>query len=207
MYCIHLQLANNRGEKYLRKVEVYPYNEKWVLMFEIEAEKLKHIFEKEMIDIYHIGSTSIPGLSAKPIIDIMPVVYDIKLVDHYNGKMKSIGYETKGENGIPGRRYFQKGGNNRSHHVHIYQAESDDITRHLAFRDYLRIHPNEKKKYGELKVRLAQQFPFDIESYINGKERLVKEIERKAMHWKKENQMNAVNVKKEQLFKVKAEDF
>jgi len=170
----------------LRKVEVCPYNEKWALMFSEEAKKLQQIFKTEMIDIHHIGSTSVPQLKAKPILDIMPVVKDINIVDKYNGDMRSIGYEPKGENGIPERRYFEKGGDNRSHHVHIYQIGNDEIKRHLAFRDYLREHPVEKKNYGEVKVKLAKQFPYDIKSYINGKDHLIKEIEAKSLNWYKE---------------------
>lgn len=163
-----------------------PYNEKWALMFSEEAKKLQQIFKTEMIDIHHIGSTSVPQLKAKPILDIMPVVKDINIVDKYNGDMRSIGYEPKGENGIPERRYFEKGGDNRSHHVHIYQIGNDEIKRHLAFRDYLRERPVEKKNYGEVKVKLAKQFPYDIKSYINGKDHLIKEIEAKSLNWYKE---------------------
>lgn len=113
----------------------------------------------------------------------MPVVQDIGLIDQYNQAMRNIGYEPKGENGIPGRRYFQKGGDNRTHHVHIYEVGSEEIKRHLAFRDYLKSHPEVMKRYGELKERLAQQFPYDIDSYIKGKELLAKEIEEKALKW------------------------
>ena len=152
-----------------------------------EAEKLNLIFGDEIIDIHHIGSTAVPGLKAKPIIDIMPVVKDINNVDKYNREMQEIGYEPKGENGIVRRRYFQKGGDNRSHHVHIYQIGSYEIKRHLAFRDYLKLHPNEMKQYGELKEKLARQFPNDIESYINGKDQFVKETELKALEWHEDN--------------------
>ncbi|MBS4191956.1 GrpB family protein [Bacillus sp. FJAT-49705] len=172
----------------MRKVEVCPYNEQWVSMFEEEASKLSDIFGEEIVVIEHIGSTSVPGLKAKPIIDIMPVVKDINMVDKYNKAMQDMGYEPKGENGIPNRRYFQKGGDNRTHHVHIYQFGNDGIQRHLAFRDYLIAYPEAKKKYGELKQQLSQQFPYDIQSYILGKENLVKEIERLAIDWYKENQ-------------------
>ena len=170
----------------MRKVEVHSYDERWSLKFEWEVEKLNFIFGNEIVDVHHIGSTSVSGLKAKPIIDIMPIVRNIELVDVYNQDMQDIGYEPKGENGITGRRYFQKGGDNRSHHVHIYQVGNYEIKRHLAFRDYLREHHIEKKRYGELKEKLAKQYPYDVESYINGKESLVKEIEVKALHWLKE---------------------
>lgn len=167
----------------MRKVEVSSYSEKWSFDFAEEAAKLKLIFGNEIVDIHHIGSTSVPGLKAKPIIDIMPVVQDIGIIDQYNQAMQNIGYKPKGENGIPGRRYFQKGGDNRSHHVHIYQVGSKEIHRHLAFRDYLKSYPDIMERYSELKERLAQQFPYDIDSYIKGKELLAKEIEEKALEW------------------------
>ncbi|MHC0038036.1 GrpB family protein [Pseudoneobacillus sp. C159] len=167
----------------MRRVQVCPYNEKWAIMFAEEAAKLKQILKSEMVDIYHIGSTSVPGLMAKPIIDIMPVVKDINIVDQFNKEMEEIGYVPKGENGITGRRYFQKGVDNRTHHIHIYQLGSGEIKRHLAFRDYLQNHPEAKQKYGELKEKLAQQYPYNIESYITGKEQLAKDLEKKALDW------------------------
>jgi GrpB-like predicted nucleotidyltransferase (UPF0157 family) len=167
----------------MRKVEVTTYNPQWVAMFEEEANKLREIFGSEIIEIHHIGSTSVPGLKAKPIIDIMPVVRDINRIDEFNAAMIAIGYEPKGENGISGRRYFQKGGDNRTHHVHIYESGNPEIERHLAFRDYLREHQEVAKTYGDLKEKLAKQFPYDIESYIKGKEQLVLEIQRKSISW------------------------
>lgn len=155
----------------MRKVEVTPYNKQWARMYEEEANKLRLIFGEQLVAIHHIGSTSVPGLEAKPIIDIMPVVNDIKLVDEHNHFMQKIGYEPKGED-------------NRTHHVHIFQVGSMEIERHLAFRDYLREHPEAVQEYGQLKQQLAGQFPYDIASYINGKNHLVMKIERKAMEWK-----------------------
>ncbi|UOQ50155.1 GrpB family protein [Gracilibacillus caseinilyticus] len=170
----------------MRRVEVCSYHNKWPSMFAAEAEQLKQIFGAELTAIYHIGSTSVPGLQAKPIIDIMPIVKKLEIIDTYNDQMQEIGYTPKGENGIPQRRYFQKGDDNRSHHVHIYQKGSHQITRHLAFREYLRQHPDERNRYGQLKVKLADQFPYDISSYIDGKGNLVKEIEAKALEWYKD---------------------
>ncbi|MCM3744360.1 GrpB family protein [Sporosarcina luteola] len=167
----------------MRKVDVMPFSERWSLEYQKEAAVLQEIFGAEIIEIHHIGSTSVQGLSAKPIIDIMPVVKDLSQVDQYNASMAAIGYEAKGENAILGRRYFQKGGDNRTHHVHIYEKGSPEIVRHLAFRDFLRVHPEKAKEYGDLKEKLARQFPYDIESYINGKAELAARIERKAVVW------------------------
>ncbi|WP_100372128.1 GrpB family protein [Bacillus sp. FJAT-45037] len=167
----------------MRKVEVSPFNEQWTSMFEEEEESLRGIFRQQLIDIHHIGSTSVLGSEAKPIIDIMPVVKDISIVDKYNLAMKELGYEPKGENGIAERRYFEKGGDHRTHHVHVYQVGNPEIKRHLVFRDYLSSHREVAKEYGELKQQLSQQFPYSIESYIRGKEALVSEIEQKALEW------------------------
>lgn len=167
----------------MRKVEVTSYNPQWNSIFKKEAHTLHNIFGSEIIEIHHIGSTSVSGLKAKPIIDIMPVVKEISRIDEFNTALTAIGYEAKGENGIPGRRYFQKGGDSRTHHVHIYELGNPEIERHLVFRDYLRAHPDDVKKYGNLKEALSQRFPYDIEAYIKGKEHLVLEIERKAFVW------------------------
>jgi GrpB-like predicted nucleotidyltransferase (UPF0157 family) len=167
----------------LRKVEVTTYNKAWPSMFEEEANELRKIFDSEVIKIHHIGSTSVKGLKAKPVIDIMPVVKNINRIDEFNTAMTDIGYEPKGENGITGRRFFQKGGDNRTHHVHIFRLGNPEIERHLAFRNYLRSHPDAVKEYGNLKEELSQRFPNDIEAYIHGKDQLVSEIEKRAIAW------------------------
>ncbi|MCE4050596.1 MULTISPECIES: GrpB family protein [Bacillaceae] len=167
----------------MRKVEVCPYSNEWRVLFETEKKLLQHIFEAELLEIHHIGSTSIRGMKAKPIIDIMPIVINIHNIDSYNGKMIEIGYEAKGENGISGRRYFQKGGDERTHHVHIYEAGSPEIFRHLAFRDFLRANKEEAEKYGDLKEKLSQKYPADIQAYINGKHDAAASLEQKALKW------------------------
>lgn len=167
----------------MRKVEVTPYVSEWITTFNIEAERLQLIFGMEALNVYHIGSTSVSGLSAKPVIDILIEVRNINNVDSFNKDMEELGYEVKGENGIEGRRYFQKGGNNRTHHVHVFQQGNPAVERHVAFRDYLRAHPKEAARYGQWKQTLASRFPYDIEAYIDGKNDLVLEIEKKALDW------------------------
>lgn len=165
------------------KVIVATYNSQWPDMFMAEAERIKNILGKELISIHHIGSTSVPGLKAKPIIDIMPVVRNIEVVDKLTDDMINLGYESMGEFGIPGRRYFRKGKDKRTHHIHIFQYNSKDVERHLAFRDYLRIHTDDAKKYGELKAQLASRFPDDIEAYMDGKDSFIKKLEKRAITW------------------------
>ncbi|HBN95945.1 MAG TPA: hypothetical protein DDZ66_06575 [Firmicutes bacterium] len=165
------------------KVVVTEYNPQWPALFEAEAAHLRRVFGSELLQIHHIGSTSVPGLQAKPIIDIMPVVADIRAVDKLTEKMVELGYEALGEYGIPGRRYFRKGGENRTHHVHVFEVGSADAQRHLAFRDFLRAHPDEATRYGDLKASLARQYPDNIEAYMDGKQEYIQRVEGEALGW------------------------
>jgi GrpB-like predicted nucleotidyltransferase (UPF0157 family) len=154
-------------------------------MFEQEAAKISAVFGSELVSIHHIGSTSIPGLNAKPIIDIMPIVQHIDRIDALNPVMIELSYEPMGEYGISGRRFFRKGGEiNRSHHVHAYETTNPEVTKHLDFRDYLIAHPIEAQQYADLKKELTKKFPHDIEGYINGKDAFIKEIIRRAAEWR-----------------------
>lgn len=165
-------------------IVVQKYDPMWEKKFISEKELIKSIMGENVIEIYHIGSTSVKGLSAKPIIDIMPVVYDLSAVDVIADKFVKIGYEYLGEFGIKGRRYLRKGGDERTHHVHIFQNEDkSNIERHLAVSDYLRAHPDEAQRYGLLKEKLARQFPYDNDGYCNGKEKFVQQLERSAVLW------------------------
>jgi GrpB-like predicted nucleotidyltransferase (UPF0157 family) len=169
----------------MRKVEVVPFSENWSFMFEEEARKINNVFGNEIVAIYHIGSTSIPRMHAKPIIDILVEVKDIESVDNYNEQMSALGYRALGEHGISGRRFFRKGEVERTHHVHVFETGSQHITRHLAFKEYMIAHPEEAKAYSELKQKLAKQFPTDMKSYIEGKDPFIKETEKKALSWYK----------------------
>lgn len=161
---------------------VKKYDTSWPAKYEAEAKAIAEILGDELVAIHHIGSTSVPGLSAKPIIDIMPVVKNIEAVDRFSAQFEALGYEVMGEYGICGRRYFRKGGDDRTHHVHVFEESNRlDIDRHLAVRDFLRTHPDDAKAYGELKTKLAAEFPKDIEGYCDGKDEFVKSLERRAM--------------------------
>ncbi len=162
-----------------RKIEVIEYDPQWPVLFELEAERVKQALGCNCITVHHIGSTSIPGLSAKPIIDMLPVVRDIQEVDKATKAMECLGYEAKGEYGMAFRRYFQKGGNVRTHHVHVYEEGDPEISRYLKFRDWMRSHPADAENYAKLKVELAEKFPHDILQYCNGKDAFVASIDAK----------------------------
>ena len=168
----------------MKDVKVVGYSARWESEYEAEARKIREILGDELINIFHIGSTSVKGLSAKPIIDIMPVVNDLERVDVAQDRFEAIGYEAMGEYGISGRRFYRKGGDDRTHHMHLFQFDNlQEIERHLAFRDYLRANPDVCDEYGRLKTRLAEQFPADIEAYMDGKDEFVKAVERAALKW------------------------
>lgn len=97
--------------------------------------------------------------------------------------MQTLGYEAKGEFGISGRRYFIKGGSNRSHQIHAFKTGDENVKRHTAFRDYLEVHPVVMKEYADLKKELAQRCNNDIEQYCNGKDEFIKLYEFKAIEW------------------------
>jgi len=177
-------MYEQRGREYkMRKVEVLPYDSIWPHLYLEEKKKTEAIFGNQLVSIHHIGSTAVPGLAAKPILDIMIVVAEIERVDEVNNSLMEIGYEAMGENGIKRRRYFQKGGDMHTHHLHVYAEGDMNITRHLAFRDYLRAFSGEAERYGHLKLELAKIYPSDIESYISGKDIFVQVMEIKAMDW------------------------
>ena len=191
------------GELMARKIEVVDYRPEWDTMFKVESKKIKKILGKNCVGVYHIGSTSVKGLPAKPIIDIMPVVKDISLVDAHNGEFEALGYECRGEFGIPGRRFFAKGGDNRTHHIHIFeQSNQTDIQRHIAVRDYLNAHSDTAAKYAALKKKLAAEFPFDNDGYCDGKEEYMKSLEEKALHWQEKQNRISLGISLDLMFGI-----
>jgi GrpB-like predicted nucleotidyltransferase (UPF0157 family) len=174
-----------------REVLVVPYNKEWPRMYQEEINRVFPVLQNEIIAMYHIGSTSIPGMWAKPIIDILLEVKAIFKIDDYNEDMINLGYEPRGELGIPGRRYFsrEEPEDVRTHHIHAFETGNIGLVRHLAFRDYMIAHQKDAEKYADLKKQLAQRYPRDIDSYIEGKESFVNEMEAKAMLWYKKRRV------------------
>jgi GrpB-like predicted nucleotidyltransferase (UPF0157 family) len=169
----------------MRKVEVVSHKKVWSKLFQNECKRLQDIFGHQMMNLYHICSTAIPAIHAKPVIDILAVVKDVECVADFNKEMERIGYDARGENGIAGRRFFLKGGDERTHHIHMFQKGHAEISRHLAFRDYMLAHPYEAQKYSQLKQRLAAEFPDDIKGYVNGKNDFIKKVDERAKQWAK----------------------
>lgn len=166
-----------------RKIEVVPYDPIWVKLFEEEAARISEAIPEGLIAVHHIGSTSVPGLAAKPIIDILLEVSNLTLLDGFDSNMESIGYTVKGEFGIPGRRFYLKGLIDRTHHIHAFEQGSVGVHRHLAVRDYLRTYPEQAAEYGGLKSEIAKQFEHDNDRYCNAKHDFVQALEQRALHW------------------------
>ncbi|NET02508.1 MAG: GrpB family protein [Sphaerospermopsis sp. SIO1G1] len=169
----------------IRKVEVVSHDPDWKNNFLAESQNIQIALSENLVRIHHIGSTAIPGIYAKPIIDILLEVREIEEVDIKNSDMEILGYQVMGEFGIPNRRFFRKQNQAgiRTHHVHAFEIGSVHIERHLAFRDYMISHPQDAHQYSKLKRELAQKYPHDIDSYIDGKNDFVKEKEIKAKDW------------------------
>ncbi len=184
-YC-HRQ-KNSMG----RTIEVVDHIPEWRAFFEKEAALLTVIFGTQFLAIHHIGSTAIPGIKAKPIIDILVVIKDIESIEMFSAPMRALGYRPRGEcldnsiPGTPGRFYFSKDTDGaRSHQVHVCQEGHADIQDKLAFRDYLRLHREEAQAYGMMKERLAARHRDDIVGYIQGKEAFVQNIIARAQLWR-----------------------
>ena len=170
----------------VRKIEVVPHDPRWREEFEKESKRVAAALGENVACVHHIGSTAIPGIFAKPVIDMLVEVRDVAGVDNRSSAIESLGYEVMGEFGIAGRRYFRKDNANgtRTHQVHAFEAGSPGAARHLAFRDYMIAHPKDAQKYSDLKRNLAAEHPYDMDAYMDGKDGFIKEMETRAATWR-----------------------
>jgi len=162
-----------------------PPNPGWIDQFEEESNKLRELLGPCHVAIHHIGSTSIAGIYAKPIIDILIEATHIEAIDDRTPLFEDLGYEAMGEFGLPGRRYFRKDNAQglRTHHVHSYAHNNNEVHRHLAFRNFMREHSHFAQRYSDLKQQLAHAHPRDINAYMNGKDAFIKDMEQRAIAW------------------------
>jgi GrpB-like predicted nucleotidyltransferase (UPF0157 family) len=170
----------------MMKVKVVPHDPRWRDAFAAEAEHVSAALGANAVAIHHIGSTAIPGIHAKPVIDVLVEVADVAELDARSSAMQSLGYQVMGEYGIPGRRYFRKDDQHgtRTHQVHAFQAGSGEVRRHLVFRDYMIAHPADAQRYGELKRKQAEEYPHDMDGYMDGKDGFIREMDRRAAAWR-----------------------
>ena len=160
-------------------VRLVSYTPEWRRFFEEEEVRLREAVGRYLLDIQHVGSTAIPGMTAKPIVDIGIAVRDFDEARVCVAPMVGIGYEYKGENGIPRRHYFAKG-NPRTLHVHLNEIESRDWKSLVLFRDYLIRNPAAARDYANLKKELAARYEKDREAYLEGKAEFIEGVLEKA---------------------------
>ena len=161
-----------------KHVVVLPYNEQWKHDFlQIKAE-LANVLGQLAIEIEHVGSTSVQGLSAKPIIDIDVVIKDYSELENVISALEKIGYQHEGNLGITGREAFKYEGKEhlRKHHLYVCPEDSQELRRHIAFRDYLKTHPDAVREYSCIKEEGAELYPDDIDRYIEHKSPFIEKI-------------------------------
>jgi GrpB-like predicted nucleotidyltransferase (UPF0157 family) len=168
----------------LELVTVVDYDPCWPQVFAEESGRVRAALGDSAVAVEHIGSTAVPGLAAKPVIDVLAGLRTLDLTRAQIEAMEALGYEYLGEYGIPGRLFFHKG-RPRSHHVHAVLLGSDLWQRHLVFRDFLRAHSDEAQRYGNLKRNLAAEVGGDRERYLEGKSAFVYDVQERARAWRR----------------------
>jgi GrpB-like predicted nucleotidyltransferase (UPF0157 family) len=168
---------------------VVPHNPAWAAEFEARAAEIAAILGEDLVAIHHAGSTAIPGIRAKPTIDIVVVARSLQALDAAADAMHALGYDVRGELGIAGRRFFTRNnGAARTHNVHSFALGNPEIERMLSLRDYLLAHPADAQAYSRLKEELARRFPDNVTSYTNGNSAFIEEIIRRAREWRESSQ-------------------
>jgi GrpB-like predicted nucleotidyltransferase (UPF0157 family) len=159
------------------RIELVEHDPSWVELFEGERAKLYGVFDGRVVGIEHIGSTSVPELCAKPIVDVLVGLRELELGDEDIAAMRDLGYEYLGEYGRPGRLFFRK--EPRTHHVHVVEHGGQHWDRQLTFRDALRTDAEERRRYDEFKRRLAAEgHPREV--YTELKTPFIREVESRA---------------------------
>ena len=167
-------------------VELHQHSPQWAAMAQAEIERLHAALGPTLVTVHHIGSTSIPGICAKPIIDLIPVASNLPGFDRAMPLVAALGYECLGEFGLPGRRYCRRDDpatGRRAYQLHCYAAGDPEIDRHVAFADYLRAHAEIAEDYEAEKLRAAALHPNDTHDYSAAKSDWISQVERDALRW------------------------
>lgn len=161
-----------------KKVVVLPYDIRWKCAYEAIKREIEDALGDLIIGIEHVGSTSVEGLAAKPIIDIDVIIEDRAMLDAVISGLNGIGYIHEGNLGIKDREAFKYEGKQhlQEHHLYVCPRHSEELRRHITFRDFLRNNPEAARKYGAVKKIAAQTFPNDIEMYIAYKSSCIAEL-------------------------------
>jgi GrpB-like predicted nucleotidyltransferase (UPF0157 family) len=166
-------------------IRIVPYDESWPEQFQRLAQPMRHALGSVALRIDHIGSTSVPGLAAKPVIDIQISVADFDPLDAFRLPLESLGYVFRAENPELTKRYFREPPGQPRVHVHVRRLGSFSQQLALLFRDFVRAHPDVVNEYARLKIELAKQYnrPEDREAYTDAKDPFIWQVLRQADHW------------------------
>ncbi len=167
-------------------VELVAHSPAWEAMARVESARLKEALGGVLVTVHHIGSTSIPGILAKPIIDLIPIAVSLDALDAARPQIEALGYRWFGEFGLPGRRYCNRkdpATGKRAVQIHCYAQGWPEVDRHLAFRDYLLVHPAIAKEYEAEKLRAAALHPQNTLDYNDEKNDWIKRTEKDALAW------------------------
>jgi GrpB-like predicted nucleotidyltransferase (UPF0157 family) len=162
-----------------KTVHVAEYDRAWPAQFQRLARRAAAAIGDGVLAVEHVGSTSVPGLAAKPVIDLAVLVRP-EDVRHAIDRLAEIGYVHQGERGIPGREAFRTPAGEEKHHLYVCVAGSPGVRDHLLFRDYLRAHPDVAREYADLKRSLAVQHRDDREAYQRAKGPFIDAVTRRA---------------------------
>lgn len=161
-------------------VEIVDFDAGWAQAFEQERQRLKTVLGERAVAIEHIGSTAVPGLAAKPVIDILVGIYKYPLVDDSLAWLGTLGYQYRGEDAVGGGQFFRT--SPRTRHLRVLAINDPAWRDRLIFRDYLRGHPETADEYCRLKLRLAQEYRLDRQAYTEGKSQFIANVLKRARH-------------------------
>jgi GrpB-like predicted nucleotidyltransferase (UPF0157 family) len=179
-----MQRHPSLDERFDPAIRIVDHDPEWSRRAREELERVADALGPIVVRLEHVGSTSVPGLGAKPIIDMQVSVTDIERQDDYVGPLERLGYLFAPDPAFPDYHYFAKPhARPRSHHLHVCQADSHQELRHLAVRDFLCAHPDEAASYEQLKRALVREHPEDRLAYVAGKDGYMIELEARAVRW------------------------
>ena len=161
-----------------RKITVVPYDVSWKSAFDAIRLEIEGAVGEYIVGVEHVGSTSVVGMRAKPCIDIDVIIKDYSVFDKVVQGLSLIGYFHEGDLGIKDREAFGYSGKGHlmNHHLYVCPLESEELKRHIAFRDYLRKNPDAIEEYSRIKEVAASRFPDDIDGYIEYKAPFIREV-------------------------------